>query len=421
MASLYALWAWLFAALGLSWAVVGPALPALRAEFEVPLAASGLLFVCYSAGYLAGVLAAGALADARGRRPVTAAGVVGLAAGMALGAVAPNWPLLLGAMVVAGWGFAFIDVGLNAAIGDAMPEAGRRAAAMNLLHAAFPVGTLLAPAGLALSLQLGLGWRAAFLATGVTTGAALLGFWRSTGWPRVAPPAGQEAGGELPDALGEGGGPATQAAPAGRSRDRGLLRLLRLLREPGLRRLALIQGLYVGVEAALAGWLATYLVEQFGTDPAAGALATSAYWAGFLAGRPVIAYLTHRYGPQRVLSHLFVAAIAAAVAGVWAPGPFVAAGAFALTGLAISGVFPTAMALALEGRRDDAGAVAGLIMAAAALGGLTWPWLVGGVAQAAGARPAMATASAPLVAMLALSLWPSRSVPAMAGRAPQSA
>jgi fucose permease len=178
--------------------------------------------------------------------------------------------------------------------------------------------------------------------------------------------------------------------------------LRRLLREPYLRNLALIQGLYCGVEIGIAGWLATYLVEQFGAAPAAGALATSFYWAGFLVGRPTTAYVAHRYGPQRVLPWICLAGVVAAAAGVASGSAVWAVAAYTAAGLAISGIFPTVMALGLEGRTHDAGAATALIVGAAALGGIVWPWLVGVVAQEVGLRPAMATAAAPLLVMLPL-------------------
>lgn len=403
-ALLYVLWAWLFAALGVALAVLGPALPELRGEFGVSLAGAGLLFSLHSAGYLLGVLVAGPLADARGRKLITGAGVVLLAGGMVLGAVSPGWALLLTSMVVAGAGFALVDVGLNAAIGDAVAGTGHRAAAMNLLHTAFPLGTLVAPVVLALAWRAGLGWRAAFVTSSLFTGLALTAFAaRQPVWPRAseAPPA--AAGAAIGGARGSRDAPGHVAGAGGLS----LLRLgsvLRLLREPPLRRLAAIQGLYVGVEVGIAGWLATYLIEGLGADADTGALATAAYWGGFLVGRPVMAWVMYRLGPLRILPWLFVAGIVAGCAGAVASSVMMAAIAYALLGAAICGIFPTVMALALEGRTGDAGAVAALITAAAALGSLTWPWLLGAIAQAAGLRLAMATAAAPLLVILLIDL-----------------
>lgn len=393
MPALYAVWAWLFVCLGLCISVLGPSIPALRAEFGVSLAAAGVLFTVHSLGYLGGVLVAGPLADRRGRRGVAALGTLGLLAGTTLAALAPAWGWFLAAMVPSGLGFAFIDVGLNAAIADAEPDARRRAAAMNLLHGAFPLGTLVAPAALALAWQLGAttqggepallttGWRVTFLGIAAFIALALLPFGvRSARWPEHE----RHAAGARPFAV------------------------LRLLREPHLARLAALQGLYVGVELGIPAWLATYLIDGFGTGEGAGALATSLYWAGFLAGRPAVAWLTHRYDPARVVSRLIAVAVVAALAGIVAPSGPAAAAAYLIAGVAICGVFPTVMAVALQGRQRDAGAVAALITAAASVGGLTWPWLTGVVADAAGLRAAMGMAGLPLLAMLALA----RGIPA---------
>jgi fucose permease len=379
----YALWAWLFVVLGLSLAVLGPALPALRDTFHASVGASGLIFALHSAGYFGGVLAAGPLSDTRGRRAVVAAGTAALAAGMGLAAVAPSWPVLLLTMVVAGLGFACIDVGLNAALGDAAGEAGRRAALMNLLHGAFPAGTLLGPVALGIALRLDLGWRTVFLATGVAAGVSLLALLAARRWP--PPPRGQH----MPD----------------------LAHVARLLREPALRKLAISQGLYVGVEVSLAGWITTYLLGRYGAPEAVAALATSAYWLGFLIGRPVVALATRHVAPQRLLPWMMAGGLAGGIAGVLAPSAPAAVAAYTLAGGALSGVFPTVMALALGGRQGDTGAVAALITGTAALGSLVWPWLVGAVAQATSLQVAMGTAAAPLAVVLALSMRLGRAAP----------
>lgn|GEM_PF-261054 len=379
-AALYALWLWLFAVIGAALAVLGPALPELRREFGVSLSMAGLLFTLQSGGYVAGTLAAGPLADARGHRATVFVGVLLLGGGMLLAALAPSWPAVLMAIVPAGTGFGCIDVGLNAAIGVAIAEPRRRAAVLNLLHAGFPAGTLAAPAALSWALGHGFTWRSAFLATALAALASLAA-WRRPRWPSASRPA-------RPNGL-------SAAEP---------LRLLALLRERRLRRLAVLQGLYVGTEVSVAGWVATHLIETFGATPAAGSLGTSAYWGGFLIGRPVVAVLAGRIGPYRLLPWLCLAGAAFALAGAAAPAALAAAGAYALAGLAICGIFPTVMALALEGRRGDAGSVAALVTGAGALGSFAWPWATGAAAQALGVRLAMAVAAAPLLIMLPLAL-----------------
>ncbi|HXI15534.1 MAG TPA: MFS transporter, partial [Chloroflexota bacterium] len=224
--SLYAVWAWLFVCLGLCIAVLGPSIPAFRDEFSVSLATAGALFTVHSVGYFGGVLLAGPLADRRGRRPVAALGAAGLLAGTALAALAPEWGWFLAAMIPSGFGFAFVDVGLNAAIGDAVLDPRRRAAVMNLLHGAFPLGTLAAPAGLALAWQLGLDWRATFLAIAALVALALIPLVvGGPKWPK------HDTSGNAPTARTREG---VMLVPSQKATN-----VLSLLREPFLARLAL--------------------------------------------------------------------------------------------------------------------------------------------------------------------------------------
>jgi MFS transporter, FHS family, glucose/mannose:H+ symporter len=380
--SLFLLWAYLFVVLGLSLAILGPSIPAFRADFGVSLSTAGVVFTLQSLGYLVGVLIAGPLADRYGRAPITSVGVVALVAGNAAAALSPTWSQFLAALTLGGLGFACVDVGLNAAIGDAMETAGKRATAMNLLHASFPIGTLAAPALLSLLWQTGNTWRGALMLIALATALPLAGLLtRRPRWP----------------ATGNAG------AGAGLSLSSGLASLLRVAREPRLVRLSVLQGLYVGVEIALAGWITTYLIETFGAEEGAAALATSAYWAGFLLGRPAVALLVRRFEPHLILPWLIGISVCIAATGVVAPNALAATGIYFLAGVAISGVFPTVMALALEGRERDMGAVTALIAAAASVGSLIWPWLVGAVAEGVSLRVAMAVAAAPLLVMLPLS------------------
>lgn len=378
---LFGLWAWLFVCLGLGISILGPSIPALRHEYSLSLGTAGALFTVHSLGYLIGVLLAGPLSDHSGRRAVTAVGAASLAAGMSLAAISPSWLLFLGAMIPCGIGFACIDVGLNAAIGDAVSDARKRAATMNLLHGAFPLGTLVAPAALAVAWRFGGDWRLTFIAITVFTAAALIPLLaRRPRWPN--------------DARGD--------AAAGTPASSNPAAVVRLLRNARLARLAALQGLYVGVELGVAGWIATYLVDEFKTDADAGALSTSLYWAGFLVGRPLLAWLTHRFDPATVLHRSVIAGLLFAVAGVFAPDPVSTTVVYVATAIAICGVFPTVMSLALQDRSRDAGAVTALITAAASVGGLSWPWLVGATADAFGLRAAMAVTAAPLVPMIFL-------------------
>jgi fucose permease len=308
---------------------------------------------------------------------------------MALAALAPSMGWFLGAMVPVGLGFAAVDVGLNAAIGDAVVDPRRRAAAMNLLHGAFPLGTLAAPAGLALAWSLGLNWRTVFLCiSAITVAAAATAMAQRGQWPEPT---------ERKQSIAVG-----YAAQHGRANT-----MVMVLREGRLVRLAVLIGLYVGVELGIAGWIATYLIDEFQAGEGAGALSTSVYWGGFLVGRPVLAWITHRYGPGRTLPWMMAGGLVTGLAGVVAPTGITATAAFLGTGLAICGVFPTVMALALHDRRGDAGVVTALITAAASIGGLVLPWLVGAIADTAGIRIAMTTAVAPLLIMLPLA-WASR-------------
>lgn len=434
------LWAYLFLCLGLAIAVFGPALPAFRADFGVPIAAAGVVFTFHSLGYLASNVLVGPLADRYGRRIVTAGGAAVLSLGLVLAALSQSWPVFLATMIVNGLGFCAVDVGLNAALGDATGSAGARSRAMNLLHSAFPIGTLAGPAALSLAWQLNAGWRATLLAIAGATLLALVPLSLRLPWPaqhgaptpslapepvpiRLAVPVSASvsepnaaplsvfaANGHVDSARLASSGVSDGRTQQDRSTGKPLAgrikqaSLLHALREPHLAQLAGLQALYVCVEVGLSGWIATDLVDRFGAGEGAGALATSAFWGGFLIGRPLVAWISHRANPARLLPWMVGLALLTAAGSVLVTGPVAASVAYALTAIAIAGIFPTVMALALQDRPGDAGAVTSLITAAASVGGLLWPWLIGVVAGGWGLHLAMALASAPLLPMLPLTV-----------------
>jgi MFS family permease len=130
--------------LGTLQALYGPAIPAFRARFGVTPAVAGLGLSADFAGALVGVVLYHLLLARAGDRRLLPASYTLMAAGMILFAIAPSWPLALGAALVTGLGSGGIDYGLNHlfAIGF-----GRHSAAMlNLLNAFFGAGAVIGPA-----------------------------------------------------------------------------------------------------------------------------------------------------------------------------------------------------------------------------------------------------------------------------------
>lgn len=341
----------LFAA-GLSMATIGPSLPDLARSTGADLAALGAVFTAIYGGGLLGQLATGAIVDRIGNRPVLVVGPVVAAAGMAGLALAPSLPVVLASGFVWGLGFGTLMVGANLAVVAAYEDGG--AGALNLTNVFFGVGAIVGPALVGLLIAAGLtahpalGVSAAVLAVTSVTALAL----------RRAPPRA---------ALGT----TTRPAPA-----RPPTRLL--LVAPIAWVFGLLLLLYVGNEASIGAWLATYLGETAGTPLDAGALATSGFWLAITAGRVLAAAFGTRLGAPRLLLVSLGGALVAGlgfVAGIGS-APLTIAAAL-LAGLSFGPIYPTTIALVAVRFPSGTGTIAGVVMTMGSVGGAILPWLYG--------------------------------------------
>jgi EmrB/QacA subfamily drug resistance transporter len=141
-------------------AIVGPALPALRAHFAVDDRASAWVFTLYVFLNLLGAPLLAKLSDRLGRRPVYLLSVGLFAAGSALAAAAPSFGLLLAGRALQGLGAGGIFPVASAVVGDTFP-AERKGFALGMIGAVFGLAFIIGPILGALLLQVG--WRWIFL------------------------------------------------------------------------------------------------------------------------------------------------------------------------------------------------------------------------------------------------------------------
>jgi EmrB/QacA subfamily drug resistance transporter len=156
------LWVLFFGVLmgALDIAIVGPALPALRAEFAIDERAVAWVFTIYVLFNLVGTPINAKLSDRLGRRAIYVFDVALFAIGSLLVAQAQSFSMLLTGRAIQAFGAGGIFPVASAVIGDTMP-AEKRGSALGLIGAVFGVAFLLGP--LLAAQLLGFGWRWLFL------------------------------------------------------------------------------------------------------------------------------------------------------------------------------------------------------------------------------------------------------------------
>jgi fucose permease len=338
--------------LGLPGTVLG--LPETAAELGLTLTSRGSLISALFLGLLVGSLLFGPLVDTLGYRASLAlsSGLVALA--MPLLAMTRT-PLLAGAAIVAlGVASAGMNTASNALSSDLFP--GERATRMNRLAILVAIGGVMMPVTTVVS-SVVVSWPTVVVAGGVL--AALVAF--ACAWVPQAPSA------VRPHSLGQA--------------------LRRFARQPGFVWLAAALLLGGGNEAALAGWISTYL-QAAGFSASASTWLLASHWLGLILARVTLS--------PRVEQTKTVAIVRSAVAGAlclvifvlirtpqWlAVMPFV-------IGMAIALVVPTMLALAGDRYPGNPGALFGLLLTLLQIGGIALPAAIGFIADRAGLRPGL--------------------------------
>jgi fucose permease len=345
-----------FVVLGLPDGMLGPAWPEMRQTFGAPIADLGLILLASTAGSVAVSAFVGWLILRIGVPALLATAGICAALGGVGFALAPGLWLILAVAVLVGVAAGMMDGGLNTAIGLA-----GRPRLLNLLHAAYGVGTTIGPLLITVAIVTG-SWRPAYVVL------AALNLVMATLWLRqrrrdrlrAAPkPAATSAESAEPTSPGpEAGNPHPSE---GWSRRRSSA--------------AVITGMvlffvYTGVEVGAGQWEASYCRGHLGLSASAAAIATFGYWAAFTGARIVLAVLPRQLELTRIIRWGSVLGVVGAAAIWWQPDRAVALAGFIVLAGGLSGVFPALIGLtpARLGHRRAEHVIAWQVGAAAAGG-----------------------------------------------------
>jgi fucose permease len=344
-----------FAVLGLPDGMLGPAWPEMRQTFGAPIAALGLILLVSTAGSVAISAFVGWLIQRIGVPALLATASICAALGGAGFALAPGLWLILAVAVLVGVAAGMMDGGLNTAIGLA-----GRPRLLNLLHAAYGVGTTIGPLLITVAIVTG-SWRPAYAVL------SALDLVIATLWLRQRRSDRLHATPEPPT-------PAESAEPTGPGPEAGNPHPS----EGWSRRrasAAVIAGMvlffvYTGVEVGAGQWEASYCRGHLGLSASAAAIATFFYWAAFTGARIVLAVLPRQLELVRIIRWGSVLGVVGAAAIWWQPNRAVALAGFIVLAGGLSGVFPALIGLtpARIGHRRAEHVIAWQVGAAAAGG-----------------------------------------------------
>ena len=291
-----------FLLLGLGAAIVGPALPALRTQYDISDTASSFLVSAFWAGSVIGVIAGGYLLPRLPPRYLLSGGFALMAVG-ALAVAGASSAVLAGAgLALYGLGFGLLDIGINLTVARAY--AGGSGAALIAVNGSYGIGAIVGPLIVARSPG---DAGAPFLI--FAAGAAVLVLLTLT--------------------VRAGAIQTAARVPTDR-------RIVWLLVGFGLLLIT-----YVATETGASVWETTHLLGVTTMSHAAAARANSLFWIGLTLGRFLGAPLALRFSPAALVFGSLTAAGASFVLATWTGAAVLA---YALVGLFFAPVFPTVIA-----------------------------------------------------------------------------
>jgi fucose permease len=330
-------------------------LPETAAELGLTLTGRGSLISALFLGLLLGSVLSGPIVDSLGYRASLAlsSALVALAMPMLAGT---RTPLLAGVAIVAlGVASAGMNTASNALSSDLFP--GERARRMNRLAILVGIGGVMMPVTTVAS-SVFVSWRTVVVAGGVLAAlVAVASAWVPAAASIVSPPR----------SLGAA--------------------IRRFSRQPGFIWLAAALLLGGGNEAALAGWISTYL-QAAGFTASASTWVLASHWLGLIVARVTLSPRVEGTKAAAVFRAALAGALCVAVF-VLVHGPAWLAVMPFVVGCAIALVVPTMLALAGDRYPGHPGALFGLLLTLLQVGGIALPAAIGFVADRAGLRPGM--------------------------------
>jgi len=331
-----------FAALGLTFSILGPTLPSLAAQTQSSLTDISVLFVARSLGSLVGSVGGGRMFDRFAGNRVVAAVLALMAVWTALVPVIPQLWLLTAVLFLSGVVHGTLNVGGNALL----VWVHRKGVApyMNALHFFFGLGTFVTPILVAQMVRLenGTVWAYGLVAATFLPVAAAALFVRSPT-------------------------PEKSANAAGQGRvDRWLVAGFFLI----------FMG-YAGASAAHGGWIFSYVTHLKLTDETGAAYLNSAFWGALTIGRLLSIPLAVRFSPKAMLRFDLLGSLLSLGLMVIFPHSLLALGVgSAGLGFFLATIFPYNMSLASR-HIPITGQVTGWLSIGSSLGALILPWVVG--------------------------------------------
>jgi len=327
------------------------------AQFGLTLADRGLLISTMFAGLLIGSLLSGPLVDTMGQRAALVVSSSLVALCLPLLAFASNAIVAASALLALGTASASINTASNAISSELFSD--ERARRMNGIAIMVGLGGLAMPTATVLAEEL-VSWRAVVVGGGVLSAVvAILGL-RLVDIPRL----------EASERTGS------------------IAALRQFSKQPGFAWFLLLVLLAGGNEASMAGWTSTFVIAS-GFSALAATSVLSSHWLGLILSRVFFSGRVDRAKAVAVERSAVLSALTLLVLVVSESPSLVMIGPF-VVGVSMALVMPTSLALGAERLQGNPGALFGVLLTVAQVGGIFLPASIGLVAEQTSVRLGLA-------------------------------
>ena len=332
-----------FVPIGIVTVLLGPMLPILSARWSLNYGQAGSLFTAQFVASTFAVLLSGGLVSRLGFRFAINAGLLAMAVALAVLPLTSYFPGLA-CIALYGAGLGLAVPAANLLVAEVNPT--RRSAALNVLNFSWSVGAVACPFLVAAAAR---GHHIALLLL-VVAGFLLivmLGI-AAMPWQAVEPT----------------GADRKNAAPIN-------------WKVPAFRVLGSLFFLYVGMENAFGGWIASYAKGLASFSPARAVMTPSFFYFALLMGRWLAPFLLRTIDDIKLARAGLVVACAGMASLLLSHSILSVTVSVAIAGLGCSAVYPITIALLSREFGAAASRVGSIMFTLGNLGGASLPWLVG--------------------------------------------
>jgi fucose permease len=157
-----------------------------------------------------------------------------------------------------------------------------------------------------------------------------------------------------------------------------------LAKSPAIWLFAAVFFLYPGVEAAVGGWIGSYVSRLGSRGAAIASMMPAFFWSALTVGRVFgIAFLRH-FSERRVLRAGYAAAAAGIGLMLWSSALPGVVGGVLITGLSFATLYPITVARLSQRFGVAARSIGAVMFSLAAVGPAVIPWMVGVISHSTG-------------------------------------